>query len=153
MPIHLAETRQQAFDEARQGAAAWLQEYFQDTLGRPLPPDTAPDDLIEVMSENGAWLVGTPDDAIATIERLRNISGGFGGLLGPGARVGAARKNSPQLRVAGALRHALLQRLARRHGAFQCLGPQRPRGTRRQTGRSHRKGPRSEFEGRQPAHQ
>ena len=82
MPIHLAETRQQAFDEARQGAAAWLQEYFQDTLGRPLPPDTAPDDLIEVMSENGAWLVGTPDDAIATIDRLGNISGGFGGLLG-----------------------------------------------------------------------
>ena len=64
MPIHLAETRQQAFDEARQGAAAWLQEYFQDTLGRPLPPDTA------------------PDDAIATIDRLGNISGGFGGLLG-----------------------------------------------------------------------
>ena len=31
---------------------------------------------------NGAWLVGTPDDAIATIERLANISGGFGGLLG-----------------------------------------------------------------------
>ena len=27
-------------------------------------------------------LVGTPDDAIATIERLANISGGFGGLLG-----------------------------------------------------------------------
>ena len=82
MPIHIAETRQQAFDEARHGAAAWLQEYFRDTLGQPLPPDTAPDDLIEVMSENGAWLVGTPDDAIATIERLANISGGFGGLLG-----------------------------------------------------------------------
>ena len=82
MPVYLAESRQQALDEARHGAAAWLQEYFHDTLGLPLPSDTAPDDVIDVVSENGAWLVGTPDDAIATIERLATISGGFGGLLG-----------------------------------------------------------------------
>ncbi len=33
------------------------------------------------MVEAGAWVVGTPDDAIAAIERLQERSGGFGGLL------------------------------------------------------------------------
>ncbi|MBC8281705.1 MAG: hypothetical protein H8E48_13050 [Chloroflexi bacterium] len=31
--------------------------------------------------ENNQWIVGTPDDAIAAIERLQEISGGFGGLM------------------------------------------------------------------------
>ncbi len=82
---------------ARHGAAAWLQEYFHDTPGLPLPSDTAPDDIIDVVSESGVWLVGTPDDAIATIEHLANISGGFGGLLGLAHEWGSAGKNSPQL--------------------------------------------------------
>ena len=33
------------------------------------------------MVEAGAWVVGTPDDAIAAIERLQERSGGFGGLM------------------------------------------------------------------------
>jgi limonene 1,2-monooxygenase len=33
------------------------------------------------MVEAGHWVIGTPDDAIAAIERLRERSGGFGGLL------------------------------------------------------------------------
>ena len=29
----------------------------------------------------GAWVVGTPDDLVAAIERLHERSGGFGGLM------------------------------------------------------------------------
>jgi hypothetical protein len=37
--------------------------------------------VIEQMAEAGAWVIGTPDDLIAAIERLQERSGGFGGLL------------------------------------------------------------------------
>ena len=33
------------------------------------------------MVENNQWIVGTPDDCIAGINRLLEASGGFGGLL------------------------------------------------------------------------
>ena len=33
------------------------------------------------MVEAGRWVVGTPDDLIAAIERLQERSGGFGGLM------------------------------------------------------------------------
>ena len=39
------------------------------------------DKIIDVMTENGAWCVGTPDDLIETIKRVDAESGGFGGFL------------------------------------------------------------------------
>ena len=81
VPTHIAETRQQAFDDARQGAAAFLLEYFERTNGRPSPVEGPPDKVIEQMAERGAWIVGTPDDCIEAIERFDELSGGFGGLL------------------------------------------------------------------------
>jgi limonene 1,2-monooxygenase len=33
------------------------------------------------MMELGAWIIGTPDDAITAIEALQERSGGFGGVL------------------------------------------------------------------------
>ena len=33
------------------------------------------------MVEHNQWIVGTPDDAIAGIERLQEISGGFGKFM------------------------------------------------------------------------
>lgn len=81
-PIYLAESRQQALDDVRVRAGKWLREYFDQTLGHPVPTDVPDDELIDKMVEGGSWLVGTPDDAADTIERLAQISGGFGGLLG-----------------------------------------------------------------------
>ena len=49
--------------------------------GRPPPVPGPRDRVIDQMVEAGAWVVGTPDDAIAAIERLQERSGGFGGLL------------------------------------------------------------------------
>jgi limonene 1,2-monooxygenase len=82
VPMHLAESRREALDDARLGAGLWLREYFDKTLGHPVPTDVPDDQLIEKMAaEGGAWVVGTPDDAMACIEHLAQVSGGFGGLL------------------------------------------------------------------------
>ena len=44
-------------------------------------PDVPFDGIVEHMSENHLWIVGTPDDAIEGINRLQEVSGGFGGLM------------------------------------------------------------------------
>jgi limonene 1,2-monooxygenase len=81
IPVHLADTRREAFDSAREGAAAYLLDYFGTVLGRPSPVESTRHDLIERMVEAGHWIVGTPDDCIAGIERFQEATGGFGGLL------------------------------------------------------------------------
>jgi len=79
LPIHIAETREQAFEDVRDGYAHWQAGYFQETLGQPGGEGST--DIEAVVSRGGA-IVGTPDDAIAAIYRLDELSGGFGGLLG-----------------------------------------------------------------------
>jgi limonene 1,2-monooxygenase len=81
IPVHIAESRQEAFDDCRAGAARWQREYFVRTLGRNFPTDFPDDEVIDRMSDAGAWIVGTPDDLIAAIERFDEVTGGFGGLL------------------------------------------------------------------------
>ena len=39
------------------------------------------DEIIDHMAGLGHWIIGTPDDCIAGIEKLMERSGGFGGLL------------------------------------------------------------------------
>ena len=79
MPVHLADTREEAMRDVAEGSLAFNREYFEGTLGRPADPN-APSDIESVVSRGGA-IVGTPDDAIAAIESLFELSGGFGGLL------------------------------------------------------------------------
>ena len=81
IPIHLAEDRQQAFDEARLGAGRFLREYTEETNGRKAAFDGPLEQVIDHMAETGSWIIGTPDDCIAGIKRLEEQSGGFGGLL------------------------------------------------------------------------
>ncbi len=78
LPFHLAESREQAIEEARDGALSWNADYFVGTLGRP---SSGQDDLESMMARGGA-IVGTPDDAIEAIENILEQSGGFGGFLG-----------------------------------------------------------------------
>ncbi len=78
-PFYLAEDRDQAFEECRQGARIFNQEYFEQTLGRPVAEQS---EDIALQVEAGGAIVGTPDDAIEAIERLQDLTGGFGGLLG-----------------------------------------------------------------------
>ena len=78
--VHLAETRKEAFEQARAGARYYFQEYLQNTLGQD-PVTDDPDKIIDVMVDNGSWCVGTPDDLIDYINRLDEESGGFGGFM------------------------------------------------------------------------
>ena len=81
LPVHLAETRREALDDARAGAAAYLLDYAEAITGRPRPVPGPADRIVDQMVEAGSWVVGTPDDAVAAIERLQERSGGFGGLM------------------------------------------------------------------------
>jgi len=81
IPVHIAETRQQALDEAREGGARHMLEYVQATTGRPCPVPGPPERIVEQMADLGAWVIGTPEDLVAVITELRETSGGFGTVL------------------------------------------------------------------------
>jgi limonene 1,2-monooxygenase len=83
MPVHVAETRQQAFDDIRSTAGIYQREYLEHTLTLQIG-DTPIDRIVEEMSESGSWIVGSPDDCIRMIHNLDKRSGGFGGLLAQG---------------------------------------------------------------------
>ncbi len=78
--LHLAETREQAYEDIRVGGARVVTEYFQETLGNPAP-DVPPEEIVDYMVEKNQWIVGDPDDCIAGIERLQEMSGGFGSFM------------------------------------------------------------------------
>ena len=80
VPVHLADSTEEALRDARMGASGWLLDYFHQTLGNKVP-DCEPEAIIDTMVANGTWIVGSPDDCIQRIEKLEELSGGFGGLL------------------------------------------------------------------------
>ena len=79
--MHLAETREKAREQARKGAAGFLRDYTEGTNGRKPVFDGPRDQVVDWMSDNGFWIVGTPDDCIEGINNLARESGGFGGFL------------------------------------------------------------------------
>jgi len=86
MSWHIAETREQAREEAKHGLMRWHNEYIVDTLMRPgeqkyKTPDEAVDH-VESMGLAGAALIGTPDDLVASVRSMQKLTGGFGTVLG-----------------------------------------------------------------------
>ena len=81
LPVHLAESRKEAMDDARWGSGRYLREYSEATNGRKAGFDGPLEKIIDHMVDQGAWVVGTPDDCIEAIKRLEQQSGGFGGFL------------------------------------------------------------------------
>jgi limonene 1,2-monooxygenase len=81
IPMYVAESRREALDHVGEGAASYLIDYAEGITGRARPVSGPREQIVEQMVEAGSWIVGTPDDAIAAIERLEERSGGFGGLL------------------------------------------------------------------------
>ena len=78
MPFHIAETREQAIADIEDGILAWNNEYFVGTLGAPnVQPVSSGREAAERLIEFGG-IIGTPDDAVANITKLQEISGGFG---------------------------------------------------------------------------
>jgi len=76
--MHLAESRQRAMDEVAFGLAKFV-DYFNNNLPRwPVPPGADP---VQWVVENDLAVVGTPDDAIARIERVIDHQGEIGCVL------------------------------------------------------------------------
>jgi limonene 1,2-monooxygenase len=80
-PIHIAETREQAREDVKFGLLAWAR-YFREISALPLVEAGLPvEQAIDRMIESGMGVIGTPDDAIAQLERLEKQSGGYGCFL------------------------------------------------------------------------
>ena len=75
--MHLADSREEAINDVRDGCTHFYTSYFGETLGSPVGVDFS----FEGMMETGGVIVGTPDDAIAAVERIFEITGGMGTLL------------------------------------------------------------------------
>jgi limonene 1,2-monooxygenase len=77
--MHVAETREQARENVKHGLDEFC-DYFRDVATFPIVPgDIA--DRYQYMIDSGSACIGTPDDAIAFIERLLKGSGGFGVIM------------------------------------------------------------------------
>lgn len=77
--VHVAETRDQAYDEVRAGLRHWFHDYVRATLG--LPADLPEGKEIETAAAAGTALVGSVEDVTDGIRRLQEDTGGFGVLL------------------------------------------------------------------------
>ncbi|MCH8813554.1 MAG: LLM class flavin-dependent oxidoreductase [Chloroflexi bacterium] len=81
MPFHLADSTEEAIRDIEDGVLAWNQ-YLSDVLGSPAnPSSTSGREVAERLRAYGA-LIGTPDEAVAGIAKIQEMSGGFGCLLG-----------------------------------------------------------------------
>ncbi len=77
--MHLAETRTQAMKDIRFGVESWGR-YARDVLPiGPIPKDI--DSMAEYVVQSGLAVIGTPDDAIRTITRMQQKTGGFGVVM------------------------------------------------------------------------
>jgi limonene 1,2-monooxygenase len=79
-PVHLAETREQARENVRFGLQKWV-DYFSMFNPAAVGDAFQSDDPAQALVASGQAVIGTPDDAIAQIERLHTQSGGFGCFL------------------------------------------------------------------------
>ena len=78
-PVHIAETREQAFENIKFGFQKW-QDYFSSisaVAGRQGTSNQTAEDLVR----QGVIVVGTPDDAVGQIRRLQEKQGEFGCFL------------------------------------------------------------------------
>ena len=79
--VHLADSKKDAIEQVRERSAAYQYDYFHQTMGMPFDYEGPKEKIVDYMTENGAWCVGTPDDLIAKIHELNEQSGGFGGFM------------------------------------------------------------------------
>jgi limonene 1,2-monooxygenase len=76
--MHVAETREKARADVAFGLEKWLY-YFTHVAALPLAMEGG--DPVDAMIASGLAVIGTPDDAIAQIKRLRGQQGEFGAFL------------------------------------------------------------------------
>jgi limonene 1,2-monooxygenase len=82
---HIAETREKAREQARDGLFRHHNEYITGTLQRPgTKPFKTPDQAVDLTaySDSAVATIGTPDDLVARIKQVLQMSGGFGTVVG-----------------------------------------------------------------------
>jgi limonene 1,2-monooxygenase len=77
-PFHVAETRQQAIDDMAWGFEKWSAYSYQVS---PAGPAAIGLGTVDEMIAKHAAVIGTPDDAVAQLERYWEKTGGFGCML------------------------------------------------------------------------
>ena len=81
--VHIADTMEQAYKDVEYGMEQWF-HYFQAVAAFPqmAVPGNNVKEMIEFVNESGFGAIGTPDMAVAQINRLLDQSnGGFGAYL------------------------------------------------------------------------
>jgi limonene 1,2-monooxygenase len=80
--MHVAETREQAYKDVEHGIEQWFQ-YFQKVAAFPQMAVEGGHirEMIDFVNEAGIGVIGTPDDAVAQVQKLVGQSGGFGAML------------------------------------------------------------------------
>lgn len=79
-PMHIAATREQARADVARGLARWC-EYFDRVAPKGMGGLVGHGDPADLLINAGRAVIGTPDDAIAMIEKLKRKQGEFGVLL------------------------------------------------------------------------
>ena len=85
MSWHIAETREQARAEAKDGLLEWHNAYTVGTLMRPGAvafenADAAVDEM--AFADGAAAVIGTPDDLVKAVREMVELTDGFGTVIG-----------------------------------------------------------------------
>lgn len=85
MMWHIAETREQAIAEAKDGLLRWHNEYNVGTLMRPgVEAFKTAHEAVETtaLADGATAVIGTPDDLVKRIRDLVQLTGGIGAVIG-----------------------------------------------------------------------
>ena len=79
--MHIAETEEQARRDVRFGLEDWLDYFRRVAALRSTGGADDAGELVDAINATGFATIGTPDMAVAQIQRLVKQSGGFGSFL------------------------------------------------------------------------
>ena len=81
---HIAESREEARAQAKDGLFRWHNEYNVGTLMRPgVEAFKSPDEAVDLTSfaDGATSVIGTPDDLVKRLRELSELTGGFGTVI------------------------------------------------------------------------
>ncbi|MET0133328.1 MAG: LLM class flavin-dependent oxidoreductase [Kibdelosporangium sp.] len=82
LPVHVAETTQQALDDIYPGWLRQREQLWATTMGMPVvTSEIGARKAFESTVQAGGIVVGSVEDCVAQVQKLTELSGGFGGLL------------------------------------------------------------------------
>lgn len=79
-PMHIAETREKALENVKFGLARWI-DYYNKVAPKGFGDFGSPEEAAMHLIESKRAVIGTPEDAIAQIQRLIHKQGDFGAYL------------------------------------------------------------------------